>query len=136
MSQRTYVFLIAAVVYFALVFAVGTILGTLRVLVVAPEIGGVAAVLLELPLMLGVSWFVARTLVMRLRRPVTTADLTIMGSAALVLLLGTEFLLGVWGFGRSSAEQLTAWLTPEGVLGLLGQLAFGAIPLFVRRQTP
>ncbi len=47
---------LAGVLYFGLVFALGFILGTLRVLVLEPRLGSTGAVLLELPVMLAASW--------------------------------------------------------------------------------
>ena len=48
----------AGLAYFAVVFAAGFVLGTLRVLVVAPHLGEIAAVVAELPIMLAVSWII------------------------------------------------------------------------------
>jgi hypothetical protein len=48
------------------VFFVGFILGTVRVLLIAPRLGETAAVLLETPVMLVASWFVCRWYVKRL----------------------------------------------------------------------
>jgi hypothetical protein len=44
-----------------------------------------------------------------------------------------EFLLAKFGFGRSLAEHLSRYVAPAEALGLAGQIAFGAMPLF-RRQ--
>jgi len=49
----------AAFAYFSLVFAVAFLLGALRVLFVDPRLGPLQAVLLEVPLVLAVSWLVA-----------------------------------------------------------------------------
>ena len=48
-----------ALLYVATVFAAAFILGTLRVLVLAPRLGELAAVTLEVPVVLGLSWIVA-----------------------------------------------------------------------------
>ena len=55
----------AALAYWGAIFALGFVLGTLRVLWIAPQMGETRAVLFELPLMLAASWFAARWLVRR-----------------------------------------------------------------------
>ena len=55
----------AATAYFAIVFGIGFVLGTARVLVIIPRIGELAAVLLEVPVMLATSWFAARWCIAR-----------------------------------------------------------------------
>lgn len=50
---------LAGLAYFTLVFAAGFALGTARVLVLLPGVGETTAVLLELPLILTVSWLPA-----------------------------------------------------------------------------
>ena len=52
----------AGVAYFAVVFAAGFGLGVIRMLVVIPRVGETVAVLIEAPVMLGISWPVARRL--------------------------------------------------------------------------
>ena len=51
----------AALRYFGIIFALGFVLGTIRTLWLAPIVGTVGAVLIELPIMLIASWLVART---------------------------------------------------------------------------
>lgn len=122
---------LAAVTYFALVFGAGFILGTLRIILVAPKVGAVAATLIELPAMLAASWCVARVLMRRLRSPRRTSDAVIVGWIAFGLLMSAELALGVWGFGRTLPEQMQAWASPEGLLGLVGQLVFALMPHWV-----
>ena len=59
----------AGLAYFGIVFATGFALGTLRVLAVTPRLGENAAVLLELPIILTLSWVACRWLISRFDVP-------------------------------------------------------------------
>ena len=50
----------AGLAYFAVVFAIGFALGTLRILMLIPQFGELASVLAALPLMLFTSWLAYR----------------------------------------------------------------------------
>ncbi len=119
---------------FAAVFAAGFALGTCRVLLVEPRVGSVVATLFELPVMLAIAWGVCGWAVRRWNVPPLASARLAMGLVAFALLMGAETLLGVYGFGRSLSEQLNALAQPAGLLGLAGQIAFGAMPLFVARR--
>lgn len=56
----------AGVLYFAIVFAVGFVLGTIRTLWVVPRVGERKAELMEMPIMLAVTIVTARWTVLRL----------------------------------------------------------------------
>ena len=129
--------LIAGAAYFAAVFAVAFALGVLRVLVIAPRLGAVPAVLLEAPVVLGVSWGVCRWCVARLSVPSTIGARLVMGASAFAILMAAEGGLGLLAFGRSVADQLAAFHTLAGAIGLTAQIGFGLIPLagVVRRRT-
>ncbi len=89
--------------YFALVFAIGFILGTLRVLWLVPALGERQAELLEIPVMIAASFLVARFLVTRERPPLSHMNALWAGVIALFLLLGAEFtiVLELRGFSLS-----------------------------------
>lgn len=76
--------LTAALAYSALVFAAGFALGTLRVLLLAPRLGEMAAVALELPVMLVLSWVAARAVLRR--RPLPPGALGLGGQALFALI--------------------------------------------------
>ncbi len=122
----------AGLVYFAIVFAAGFALGTLRVLVVAPHIGELPAVLAELPVLLGVSWVACGYAIRRCDAGATFDARGTMGLVAFGVLMVVEFLLANVGFGRSLAEHLSRYAGPAEALGLAGQMVFGAMPLFRR----
>jgi hypothetical protein len=81
----------AGVLYFALVFGAGFVLGTVRTLWVVPRVGTRTAELVETPIMLVVTILVARWIVMRLAVPPTSSARLGMGCIALLLLLVAEF---------------------------------------------
>jgi hypothetical protein len=111
------------------VFAIGLVLGTIRVLVVIPRVGETNAVLLELPLMLALSWFACSWLVRRLAVPRNAAHRLVMGAVAFALLMLTELGVSVLGFGRTLAEHLAGYQAQGAQLGLAAQLAFALFPL-------
>ncbi len=126
----------AAALFVAVVFAAGFVLGTLRVLVVEPALGPVIAVLLELPVMLVISWLVCTRIIAWCNVADTAIDRLAMGALAFALLMTVETLLGL-AIGRPVSEQLAAYGTLAGQLGLAGQIAFAMAPLvqkIVRRR--
>jgi hypothetical protein len=126
----------AGVAYMGVMFAAGFVLGTLRVLVLVPRLGETAAVALELPLMLGLSWLACGAVVRRWRVATTASARLAMGGVALLLLLAAEFVLGTVMAGGDPFAPLRAWATPAGALGLAAQCLFGLFPLLRARAYP
>lgn len=124
----------AGIVYFAVVFAAGFVLGTIRTLLLVPRLGPLGAVLVELPPMLAIAWWVCGWLIERCAVGEGWADRLQMGGVALVLLLTAELLLSLALFGGTAAGFAAALGTPEGAAGLAGQVAFAAMPLLVKRR--
>ena len=124
--------LTAGVAYFAVVFAAGFVLGALRVLVVAPAIGALAAVLVELPVMLGLSWGVAGAVLRRLAPDPGLATRATMAATAFALLMLAEPALAILAFGQAARGYLAGLVTLPGAIGLAGQVVFGLIPLLRR----
>jgi len=122
----------AGLVYFATVFAVGFLLGTVRTLLVLPRVGPVWAVALELPLMLAASWLLCGWTLRRFGVP-AGAPRVLMGTVALGLLLLAELTLAV-ALGEGLRAFFSGLVTPAGALGLAGQLAFGLFPALRSRQ--
>jgi hypothetical protein len=119
----------AAAAYFGLVFAAGFALGTIRVLVTAPALGEIVALLLELPIMLVVSWLACSFCLRRFGLRGLVGSAQAMGMIAFAMLIVAEVVLGLTLFGRSLAQQFATYGTPAGLLGLGGQVAFGLMPL-------
>ncbi len=119
-----------ALAYWAIVFAIGFVLGAGRVTLLAPRIGATAAVLVELPVMLTATWFAARRIVqgMAIR---LLPEAAALGLLAFGLTLASELALGVLGFGMTPGEWLAALFKMPGVLGLAGQAIFAAMPALI-----
>lgn len=123
----TSVFL-AGAAYAGTVFAIGLVLGTLRVLALQPLLGELAAVLMELPLILAASWVLCGWLMRRFIVPHRFSTRVALGAVALAVLLGLEWTLASSAFGRSAVEILAGYRSLPGALGLLAQLGFAALP--------
>jgi hypothetical protein len=119
----------AGVAYFAIVFSVGFIFGTIRVLVLVPRLGETGGVAVELPIMLSVSWFACGWLLERFSVRGRWGHRLAMGGVAFVLLMVAELGLSILAFGRSAAEHLGTYRSWGAALGLAGQVAFAAFPL-------
>lgn len=117
----------AALAYLAVVFAVAFLLGTIRVLWLIPRMGELWAVLIEVPLLLALSWVVAGA-VLRRRPLVGLASRAAMGATAFAGLMALELAVGRFGFGQSLAGMLAAMGQPAGLIGLAGQIGFALIP--------
>jgi hypothetical protein len=119
----------AALAYFGIVFACAFSLGIARTLLLAPLVGDLAAVLLEVPLVLTISW-IAAGLVLRHWRlnDATTGPRLGVGALAFVFLMLAEILLAS-ALGQDGATWAASLFTPSGMVGFAGQVAFALIPL-------
>ncbi|MCG6117870.1 MAG: hypothetical protein MEQ07_06715 [Aquimonas sp.] len=128
----------SAALLFAGVFALGFVLGVLRTLLLAPWLGELAAVAVELPVILAASWWWCGWLLRRsdersLRG--SGARALAMGAIALGLLLAAELGLSMILAGRSAGEHLALYALPAHQLGLAAQCLFGLMPwLWLRRR--
>ncbi|MDP8997340.1 MAG: hypothetical protein M3O03_10135 [Pseudomonadota bacterium] len=114
--------------YFAIIFTLAFAMGVARALVIAPRLGEMTAVLLEVPIIVGASWAVARHLLRD--RHFTLVQRGTMGTAAFALLMCSEAILAVILRGQTISEWASELATPTGLIGLVGQLAFAVIPAF------
>jgi hypothetical protein len=126
----------AGLLYFALVFSAGFVLGTIRTLWVVPRVGTRTAELIEEPIMLGISIAAARWTVLRLRLPPTPSRRLAMGCIALVLLLSAEFTLVLSLRGLTIREYLATRDPVAATVYYLMLLVFAILPLLVARKTP
>jgi hypothetical protein len=125
----------AGALYFAVIFALGFILGTIRVLLIAPRLGEAGAVLVELPIMLMASWIACGWVLRRLRVGLGFETRLTMGGVAFALLMLAEVGVSVFAFGRTPAEHLATYRSASALLGLAAQLIFAAMPLLRRPKS-
>jgi hypothetical protein len=124
----------AGVLYFALVFGAGFVLGPIRILWVAPRLGARVAELLEAPIMLAITIVAARSIVRRLAVPSTLSSRLGMGGSALGLMLIAEFTLVLWLRGLSIREYLAGRDAVAGTVYYVMLASFAIIPLLVARR--
>lgn len=82
-----------ALLYFAMVFGAGFLLGTLRVLVLEPLIGDRNAQLSEMPVMLVIIYLCARYVVLKKPKLNSHSGYLFSGIGALIMMLAVEFTL-------------------------------------------
>ncbi|MCI3133833.1 hypothetical protein [Phenylobacterium aquaticum] len=129
MMNRAQTIWAMAGLYAALTFAAGVLMGAVRVMLIAPLAGAVAAVMLELPIMLAVSWLICGWILDRPWAFRRFLDRAAMGVAAFALMMALEMTMALTIFGQSPAAVLKGLAAPAGVLGLAGQAAFAMLPL-------
>lgn len=124
---------LAGLLYFAVVFAAGFVLGTVRVLAIVPLIGARTAELVEFPVMLLVSFVAARWIIRKLTIPPTFYARLGMGTVALILLLAAEFGFVLWLRGISLTEYFEARDPLAATVYYLALSMFAAMPLILMK---
>jgi type IV secretory pathway TrbD component len=123
----------AGVLYFALVFGTGFVLGTIRTLLVVPRVGTRTAELMETPIMLVVTILAARWVVVRLAVPPTSFARLGMGCIALLLLLIAEFGFLLWVRGLTIREYIASRDPVAGAVYYAMLVLFAIMPLLQNR---
>jgi uncharacterized membrane protein YhdT len=119
----------SACIYFTIVFAIGFALGTIRTLMIIPVTGELAAVALELPVMIAVSWMVCGWVLQRWPVPARWAERVAMGAIAFALLMLGELGISMLLAGRTVAQHIALFRELPAQLGLLGQMPFVVFPV-------
>ncbi len=122
----------AAVIYCLLIFAVGFAFGVLRYAFMSDLLGQRVAVLVEVPIMVLISWVVCGWALVRFVVPTDWAARAWMGALAFALMLAAEAGLSMTLIGRTFAQHVAHMLTDAGRIGLVGQVLFGLMPLLRR----
>lgn len=124
----------AGAIYFLIVFVAGILLGIVRVGILAPNIGPAIAVLIELPVILAISWFVCAAILRRIPLDPGRNEDMLAGVLAFALLIAAEAALAVGLGGRTLSEFFAHMVAADGLIGLLGQILFAAFPAIQTRR--
>lgn len=124
----------AGVLYFAVVFGAGFVLGPIRILWFVPRLGARIAELLEAPIMLVITIVAARWIVRRLVVPPTPSSRLGMRGIALSLLLIAESTLVLWLRGLSIRQYLAARDPVAETVYYLMLVVFAVMPFLVARR--
>lgn len=123
----------AAAIYFLAVFSAGFLLGPIRLLLLEPRIGAVAATLCEAPLLL-IAMVVAARWAPRLAGLRTSlAGMLAVGLGALALQQAADLLVGMLLRGLSAQQQFVRLATPEGAIYAALLALFALMPAIVNR---
>ena len=94
----------------------------------APVLGKTDAVLIELPIVLTISWLSAAFLTRRYSIPRNLPQRLAMGGIAFVVTMFAEVGFSLFVFAQPLNEYLESFRNFAGVLGLSGQIGFALIP--------
>jgi hypothetical protein len=123
----------AGVLYFALVFGAGFVLGPIRTLWVVPRVGARKGELIEMPIMLVVTVVAARWTVLHLALPSAPSVRLGVGGIALGLLIVAELGIGPWARGLSIRQYFATRDRVSGTVYYVMLGVFAIMPLVVAR---
>ena len=123
----------AALLYFFAVFGTGFALGSIRVLLLEPRLGAVAATLCEAPLLLLAMIAAASWIPRLLRMPTGTGAMLAMGLGGLALQQAADLIVGMALRGISVPDQLARLASPEGAIYAALLVLFALMPVIVAR---
>lgn len=118
--------------YFAVVFFCAFLFGICRGLVLTPVLGKAGAVLVELPLVLAISWLSSTFLIARFGISGSLMQRLAMGALALSLTMFAEVGFSIFVFRQPLPVYANSIWNLAGLLGLSGQLGFALIPTVQR----
>jgi len=124
----------AGLLYFAIAFGTGFVLGTIRTLWIIPHFDARIAELMEAPIMLVVTIISARWTVRRFAVPPIPLHRLGTGCIALGLMLVGEFTLVLWLRGLSIREYFASRDPVSGTVYYLMLAVFAVMPLLVARR--
>ena len=127
--------MIAAAIYFGIVFGVGFLFGSVRVPFLVPQFGVRVAELAELPLMFVAIFLAAGHIVKKHDPVITPVELALVGGLSLCLLVAAELLMTVALTDRSVRDYIASRDHVSGSAYLIMLLVFTAMPWLRRRRS-
>jgi hypothetical protein len=124
----------AGAIYFVLVFSAGFVVGTIRVLWLAPAVGTRTAELLEMPVMFEVIILSARWVARYFSVPYTASSRLGMGGIALASILLLDFTVVLWVRGLSLSQYIEAFDPVAGTAYFVMLGVCAVMPLLVVRR--
>lgn len=119
----------SSITYALIVFAIGFVLGTVRISIIVPRIGVRWAEILEAPLMVFASFLTVRFIFSRWG-PLGRVQSAIMGLVALVLMLAAEIIFTL-AQGLSIYEYVASRDPISGTVYLFSLCLFATMPFFI-----
>ena len=126
---------LATLLYFAVVFGTGLVLGPVRVLWLEPRVGPAIAELIEAPFLVIAMVGAARWVPKIARTTENLRSSAFIRVGALVLLLMADFTVGYSLRGLALPEQLARFATAPGVIYAILLLLFALMPVLLKRGT-
>jgi hypothetical protein len=123
-----------SLLYFAIVFAAGFVLGSLRVIWLLPALGERYAELAEMPVMLLVIYFAARRVVSGSAASLEPREFLLIGALALALLLLFEFTLVLGLRGLTLTQYFESRDPVSGSAYLISLCVYGLAPWLLARK--
>lgn len=122
----------AGAAYAAVVFAFAFVTGAIRTVITSEvaALGQLAAVLIEVPIILFFAWRVCESIMRWMRLSPDTGVRLLTCATALIVILSAEYALSALVLGRSLPDFLATYSQPEALAGLAGQIFFATFPLF------
>ena len=122
----------ATLTYFTSVFGLGFVLGAVRVPLLVPRLGERFAELLELPIMLAASYFLARWVVERCG-PFSATQRLAVGTIALALMVVAELGVVVAVQGQPLTQYVASRDPVSGTAYVLALIGFACMPVLAGR---
>ncbi|MFZ1829394.1 MAG: hypothetical protein WAW42_11615 [Candidatus Competibacteraceae bacterium] len=125
--------MLAAALYFGIVFGVGFLLGAVRVPFLVPRLGERVAELVEMPFMFVAIFLAAGHVVRKYGDSVALLGWVLVGALSLAFLVAAELLLAVIVVGRGIGEYIASRDPVSGSVYLVLLVVFAAMP-WLRRK--